>query len=326
MKSFTITKNDAEQRLDKFLTKSFSAMPKSLMYKYIRKKRIKVNGKRAEISTRLTVGDVVELYVNDDLLEAAPKKYDFLSASRQLSILYEDENILLADKGVGLICHPDQKEFHNTLICRIKRYLYEKGEFDPEDAASFTPALVNRIDRNTGGIVIAAKTAQALRVLNQKMKDRELHKYYLCIVHGEMPRKTEVLTAYLLKNEEQNKVYVYSTPHEGARTIRTRYTVLDSFDGLSLLEIDLLTGRTHQIRAHMAYVGHPLLGDGKYGSNALNKGTGYTKQALYSYKLAFDFTSDAGSLQYLHGKEFVVRDVWFQNEFKNRMIGKGGEQ
>lgn len=320
MKKCIIEKNDSGQRLDKYLTKTFRSLPQSMLYKAIRKKRIKVNGKRAEIGQKLAEGDEIELYLNDDLLELRPPQYDFLNASRKLDILYEDKNLMLLNKTVGLICHPDHKEYGDTLIDRVKRYLYEKGEFNPKNEASFVPSLVNRIDRNTGGIVIAAKTAEALRVLNQKMKDRELHKYYLCIVHGKMKRGNETLTGYLEKNEEKNQVYISKTPKEGTKFIQTKYTVLEYWNGLSLLEVDLLTGRTHQIRAHLASIGHPLLGDGKYGSNELNKGTGYKKQALYSYKLVFDFTTDAEGLSYLNKKEFIVNDVWFYRDFKEKKI------
>lgn len=318
MKTCIITKNDADQRLDKFLTKSFPALPKSLMYKYIRTKDIKINRKRAEISTRLKEGDVIDLYIKDEFFIQKPKKYDFLSASKHLDIIYEDENIMLLDKKVGILCHPDDHEFIDTLIARIKRYLYEKGEYQPDESTSFTPALVNRIDRNTGGIVIAAKTAAALRILNQKMKDRELHKFYLCIVHGCPKRKSGILEDYLWKDEKKNKVFVTKTPQNGGRTIRTKYQVLDTKGKLSLVEVELLTGRTHQIRAHFASIGCPLLGDGKYGTNALNKQYGgYKKQFLYSYKLEFDFTTDSGELEYLNGKSYEVPDVWFEREFKN---------
>lgn len=316
MKSFTINKNDAEQRLDKYLTKSLPNLPKALMYKYIRLKRIKVNGKRAEISTRLHIGDVVDMYINDEFFEKKETRYDFMSASKNIDIIYEDGNIMLLNKKTGLLSHPDETEYVDTLITRIKRYLYEKGEFDPADEASFTPALVNRIDRNTSGIVIAAKTAEALRVLNQKMKDRELHKIYLCVVHGVPIEKEATLEGFLFKDEKKNKVFVSKKKTEGSKTIRTKYKVLKSHGGLSLLEVDLLTGRTHQIRAHLASIGHPLLGDGKYGTNALNKKSGLKKQCLCSYKLIFDFTTDAGSLSYLDKKEFEIPDVWFKDEFE----------
>lgn len=315
MRTFSIANNDAGQRLDKFVTKAVPLLPKSLLYKYIRTKRIKVNGKRCEISTRLNIGDVVDMYINDEFFADIPVKYEFLNASKKIDIVYEDDNVLLIDKKVGLLVHPDNNEYTDTLISRIHRYLYEKGEYQPDKEKSFAPALVNRIDRNTGGIVIAAKNAETLRILNEKMKLRELHKYYLCIVHGKMNKKEDTLTGYLDKDENKNIVHVYKKPASGRRTIITKYTVIDEKNGYSLLKIDLKTGRTHQIRAHMAAIGHPLLGDGKYGSNALNKGTGYNKQALYSYRLEFDFTTDAGKLNYLNGKCFEVKDIWFVDEF-----------
>ena len=318
MKSFTIQKNDANQRLDKYLTKSFPNLPKALMYKYIRIKRIKVNGKRAEISTRLNLGDVVDMYINDEFFAQKETVYDFMSASKRLDIVYEDENVILLNKKTGLLSHPDDSEYIDTLITRTKRYLYEKGEWHPDSENSFTPALVNRIDRNTSGIVICAKTAEALRVLNQKMKDRELHKFYLCIVHGEIKKKSGLLEGYLVKDENKNKVTVSKKKIADSKEIRTKYNVIYNDGDLSLVEVELLTGRTHQIRAHFASIGHPLLGDGKYGTNAQNKKYGYKKQFLYSYKLVFDFTSDAGILEYLNHKEFEVEDVCFKEEFYNK--------
>lgn len=314
MKEYVIKQNDAGQRLDKYLTKTFAKLPQSLMYKYIRLKRIKLNGKRAEISTRLCEGDVLSLYVNDELLEEAKPKYDFTSAPDLLDIVYEDENIMLVNKPQGLIVHPDDTEYRDTLIMRIQHHLYKRGEFDPEEETSFKPALVNRIDRNTGGIVIAAKTAEALRILNEKLKNREIDKYYLCVVHGKMPKKEDTLTAYLEKDEDKNLAKISSHKTDENRSIRTRYRVLAQKGELSLLEIELLTGRTHQIRAHLASIGHPLLGDGKYGKNALDRKKGYKHQALWSYRLKFDFKTDAGALCYLNGKEFTVDNVWFAEE------------
>ena len=314
MRQFTVGKNDAGQRVDKFLTKAVPLLPKSLLYKYLRLKRIKLNGKKTAIDVRLNEGDVLDLYINDEFFEKAPARYDFLKAGKELSIVYEDENVLLLDKKVGLLSHPDEGEYVDTLITRAQRYLYEKGEYDPEAENAFAPALVNRIDRNTGGVVIAAKNAEALRVLNQKLKDREIEKYYLCVVIGTPDKKEDLLVAYMTKDEKKNQVRVYDSPVPDGKTMKTRYKVLDSKNGLSLLEVELLTGRTHQIRAHLAHVGHPLLGDGKYGKNADNeKFGGYKKQFLYSYKTVFAFTSDAGPLNYLNGKSFAVKDVWFRD-------------
>lgn len=314
MKEFIITKNDASLRLDKFILKNCPTLPSSLMFKYIRTKRIKVNGKRAEISTRLAEGDTVSAYINDEFFTEIKPKYDFLSAPKSIDIVYEDENILLVDKKQGLLVHPDKNEYTDTLIARIQHYLYDKGEYNPQDENSFRPALANRIDRNTGGIVIAAKNAESLRILCDKIKDREVDKRYLTVVHGIPKQKTAILEGFLEKNEDKNKVYLLKNKTENARTIKTKYTTLESKNNLSLLEIELLTGRTHQIRAHMASIGHALLGDGKYGKLKEDKKLGFNKQALYSYSLTFDFKTDAGILNYLNGKTFKVKDVWFAKQ------------
>ena len=317
MKSFIIGQNDAGQRFDKFITKTLPSLPKSLMYKYLRTKRIKLNGKKADISTKLHKGDVVDMYINDEFFAEKEEKYSFLGAGKALDIIYEDENIMVLDKKVGILSHPDEGEYVDTLITRVQRYLYEKGEYDPKNEFSFTPALANRIDRNTGGIVIAAKNAESLRILNQKLKDRELEKYYLCVVHGILKRKSGTLTGWLIKDEKKNKVRVFENRMHDSKEIQTKYSVISERDGLSLVEVELLTGRTHQIRAHFSSIGHPLLGDGKYGTNALNKALGYKKQFLYSYRLKFTFTTEAGILDYLNGKSFSVEDVWFKTEFLN---------
>ena len=212
-------------------------MPKSLMYKYIRLKRIKVDGKRAEISTRLEVGSVVDAYINDEFFEKGEEKFDFLSASRNLEIVYEDENIMLIDKKQGVLVHPDDNQYTDTLISRIQRYLYEKGEYDPKSENSFAPALANRIDRNTGGIVIAAKNAEALRILCDKIKYRELDKFYLAVVHGTPREKEAVLDGFLTKDEDRNRVFIENRKRENARTIKTHYRVLKEKGGLSLLEV-----------------------------------------------------------------------------------------
>ncbi len=321
MKEFIINKNDSGQRLDKYISKSVPLLPQSPMYKYIRSKRIKVNNKRTEISYRLNENDIVSMYINDEFFEAVKPKYDFLNAGKALNIVYEDENIILIDKPTGLLSHPDEGNYTDTAITRVKRYLYEKGDYKPEEENSFAPALVNRIDRNTSGIIIGAKNAESLRILNEKLKNREMHKLYLCVVIGKLKNESGLIEGYLEKNEKQNKVYVSEKGNDKTKHISTKYKVLGYKDGLSLLEVELLTGRTHQIRAHFSYLGHPLLGDGKYGTNAQNKSFGgYKKQFLYSYKLKFDFQSDAGILNYLNQKEFEVNDVWFKKAFYDGTI------
>ena len=220
MKQFTVNKNDANQRLDKFITKNCPTLPQSLMFKYIRLKRIKVNGKRAEISTRLCVDDTVEAYINDEFFVNVKPKYDFITAPPKLEIVYEDENILLVDKSQGLLVHPDKNEYKDTLIGRIQHYLYDKEEFKPDKENSFRPALANRIDRNTGGIVIAAKNAESLRILCNKIKVREIEKKYLTVVHGVPDKKSAVLEGFLEKNQNKNKVYLLNHKTENSLTIK----------------------------------------------------------------------------------------------------------
>lgn len=315
MKSYVITKNDAGQRLDRFLAKAAPDLPFSMMYKGIRTKNIKVNRKRAQIDQRLLEGDVIDVYLKDELLSPAKKQYDFLHAGKKLQVVYEDDQILLLNKPEGLLCHSDDKEFGDTLIGRVQRYLYEKKEYDPENEQSFAPALANRIDRNTCGIVMAAKTAEALRVLNQKIKDRELEKEYLCLVHGVPKEPHKILTGYLTKDADKNLVKIHPTPQPNGRTVITEYTLRSAKNGIALLEVRLHTGRTHQIRAHMASIGHPLVGDGKYGKNAADKKKGFVHQALCSYKLTFRFTTDGECLEHLNNKSFQISNVWFTEGF-----------
>ena len=315
MREVKITKNDAGQRLDKYLTKRFKTMPKSLMYKYLRTKYINLNGKKVQPEVFLNEGDVLTFYIKDEFFEEQ-KNYEFLKAGKHLDILYEDDNILLLDKKVGVITHQDSRYDTDTLNLRVLRYLYEKGEYTPDQEKSFTPALCNRIDRNTGGIVIAAKNAEALRVMNQKIRDREIEKYYLCVVKGSPKPSHQVLEAYHQKDEKTNTVKILDKHLEGYKEIVTEYTVLDVSPTLSLCEVLLHTGRTHQIRAHMAHIGHPLLGDEKYGDKKLNARYHLKRQALYSYKLKFCFTTPAGCLEGLNGKSFEVDEVWFAKNQK----------
>ena len=316
MRSFNINKNDGGQRVDKFITKALPRLPQTLLYKYLRLKRIKLNGKKCEASARLCDGDLLELYINDEFFSDTSPEHEFKLAPAVLSVIYEDENIMLIDKKPGLVVHEDESGSPDTLINRIKHYLFLKGEYNPLEESSFAPSLCNRIDRNTGGIVIAAKNAPALRVLNEKIKERELQKFYLAVVHGQLSPKSAILKAFLAKDSNENKVTVTKHKTPQSLTILTKYKVKEENQRFSLVEIELLTGRTHQIRAHFAFIGHPLAGDTKYGVAKNNKGIGYAYQALYSYKLVFKFVTDAGILEYLNGKEFTVPQVAFADEFK----------
>lgn len=318
MKAFTITKNDAGQRLDRWLGKALPLLPAPLAQKYIRLKRVKVNGKGSQRDYRLQVGDLLELYINDEFFDSPTEDNAFLSVfTPQLDIVYEDENIIVCNKRPGLLCHPDEHEYVSTLITHIQAYLYQKKEWSPYWENSFAPALCNRIDRNTGGLVIAAKTAEALRILNDKIRDREISKYYLAAIVGRMTPPSGELRNFLLKDEGKKQVSVYKKPVPGGKSAVTRYRTLQTKGGYSLVECELLTGRTHQIRAQFAAAGHPLVGDGKYGRREENRKVERKGQALWSYKLVFDFPTDAGALEYLRGKVLEVpkKEIDFVGEF-----------
>ena len=316
MKELRVNPNDAGQRLDRFVSKAVPLLPDSLLQKYIRLKRIKLNGKGARRDQRLQEGDLLQLYINDEFFDKPREENAWLKVGTpRLSIVYEDENILLADKKPGVLCHSAGTWDYNTLIANIQAYLAQKGEWRPREENAFAPALCNRIDRNTGGIVIAAKNAEALRILNDKIRDREIEKYYLCVVQGR-PRPPEGrLENWLFKDAAKNQVYVKAKPEPGTRSAVTEYRVLRSKGALSLVECRLLTGRTHQIRVQMAHAGWPLLGDGKYGRERFNRDYDEKGQALYSYKLRFDFPGDAGILDYLRGREFTVDRIDFVEKY-----------
>ena len=318
MHELKIGKNDAGQRLGKFITKALH-LPTSLLHKSIRLKKIKVNRKRAEASQMLCEGDTIQCFLAEEFFGAEKTTHSLASIHPSLSVLYEDENILLADKRPGVSVHEDENGSTNTLITHVLAYLYQKKEYEPEKEQSFTPALCNRIDRNTGGIVIAAKNAEALRVMNEKIKNREINKFYLAAIHGIPEKSSRTVKAFLLKDDKKNQVRIYdSNPPRGAKEIITKYTVLSKNKNESLIEVELITGRTHQIRAHMSHIGHPLLGDGKYGVNKDDRSRGYKYQALYSYKLIFNFdTKNSTVLDYLNGKEFKIpkSEIYFTKDF-----------
>lgn len=312
MRELIIQKDDADQRVDKFILKTMKTMPKSLMYKYIRNKKIKVNKKRCEISQKLQEGDTMQCYIAESFFDVE-RRDAFFHVPRELHIIYEDEHLLLVDKPQGLLAHSDSKAIQDNLADRILHYLYDAHSYHPNINQSFTPALAHRIDRNTQGIVIAAKTALALRFMNEKIRNREVEKKYVCIVEGRMTRKQDTLILYH-KKQEGNKADIRQKETEGYQKIQTGYRVLAEKERYSLLEIDLLTGKSHQIRSVMSYLHHPIYGDVKYGAK---KTSSKAYQALCAYKIRFDFKQHDTIFEYLNGQTFELNQVNVFDIFKH---------
>ncbi len=314
MRTLNIGKNDAGQSMQKFLQKRFKTMPKSLMFRYLRTKYIKLNGKKCSAEDILSEGDVLTFYIKDEFFEAPYDEFEFMKAPARFPIVYEDENLIIIDKPQGLLAHPDKNYHFDSLVARVQHYLYKKGEYDPKSEQSFSPSMANRLDRNTGGLIVAAKNAEALRELNKIIKERIIEKRYLCVCQGVPKKKEDTLRGNLSKDEKLNKVSVSKKAQDDTKEIVTAYKVLDSDTKHALLEINLITGRTHQIRAHLASVGHPLLGDTKYGAKPYRV-KGNLGQVLYSYKLSFGEIEDS-PLSYLSEKVFEAENVPFMKNGK----------
>ncbi len=307
MREITVNENDAGQRLDKFLTKFMPSMPASMLYKSLRKSCVRVNGKHIKDGAyKLSAGDVLSLYFKDEFFPKAAKIPD---AGSDLDIVYEDKNILIINKNAGTVVHADENGTPNTLIDSVKAYLYKSGEYNPAAEHSFSPALCNRLDRNTEGLIIAAKNAAALRAVNEKIRARQIKKMYLCIADGIFEKKSDTLTSYMSRSKKRSSVS--DGPSGYSKEIITRYKVLAESGNQSLAEVELMTGRTHQIRAQLSAIGHPLSGDKKYGSKTPG---GYN---LCAYKLIFDFAPDGTGgcpLDYIAGTEVSV-DADFAKKF-----------
>ncbi len=316
MRKFVINANDSNQRLDKFISKAVPQLPKSLLYKYIRKKRIKLNSKRCEANSMLSVGDILELYISDEFFSAKKSREEFELSNQNcdIDIIYEDENIALIYKKAELACHSGNKNEADTLVNRFVAYLSQKGEYNESGENSFRPALCNRLDKNTCGIVIGAKNAMALREINAMIRDDKVCKEYLCICVGNLPKSHDIIKAFLRKDSKINKVFISPKKIGDAKQIVTEYCVLDKKDDLHLVKVTLHTGRTHQIRAHMAYIGAPVLGDVKYGDSVSNKRYKAPYQALCAYSLKFN-ADENSKLSYLNNMDFEVDDIWFLNRY-----------
>lgn len=298
MKSFTAGPNEEGARLSRFVQSVTSDLPTSLLYKSFRNKRIKVNGKKAMPDCRLVQGDVIELYINDEFFAPAPPARP---PRRQpaVQVVYEDDAVAVLYKPPYLLCHPDRTGDAN-LVDAFIAYLAQKGEYDPQAEHSFSPALANRLDRGTEGLVLAAKTYPALRDLNEILRQDLVQKQYLAIACGLPPQGRH--TAYLWHDERKNKVTVRAAPAPGYKQIVTQVEVLQAKGPFALCRIGLITGRTHQIRAHLAFLGAPVLGDIKYGNRKLNQRTGFGTQALCAASVTFGSLPPQNSLAYLAGR------------------------
>lgn len=307
MKEVNITGKEENQRLDKFLLKYFNNAPKSFVYKMLRKKRIKFNGKKAEGNEIIKNGDKLQIYIAPETMDSLMSEKEVVKAQRHFGIVYEDENILVVSKPAGLLSHPESSADKNTLTDQILYYLYEKGEYDMSKESSFTPAICNRLDRNTGGIVIAGKNLASVQAVNKAIAQRKIKKYYITMVRGEFTEEKE-LFGYHVKDELTNTVKVLKKETPGAKKIFTKVKPLAVKDNFSLLEIDLITGKSHQIRAHLKSMGYPVIGDRKYGEMRVNTRFkdkyGLNNQFLFAYKIAWH--EEEGIMAYLNGKEFVA--------------------
>lgn len=315
MKSIQVDRSWDGRRLTRFLQKAMPSATMGQIRRFLRLGRVKVDGRRAGEETVLRESAVVDMYVEDEFFAEAERADPFYAKIRpKLTILYEDEQVMLLSKRAGLVCHPDEGEKVHTLLTYAQAYLYQKGEWNPK--TDFAPALCNRIDRFTAGIVILAKTQEALRAMDAKIRTHEVQKYYLCVVHGRMKYPEGTLRHWLEKKPEQKKVTVLRRNEPGSKEAVTYYQVIDERDDLTLCECLLGTGRTHQIRAQFAAIGHPLLGDNQYGQAKQNEKYGRVNgQALCAYRLIFDFEGDAGCLAGLDGLTVQVKDVPFVHEY-----------
>lgn len=304
MKEIIIGENEKDQRLDRFLKKYLKNAPLSHIFKIIRKD-VKVNGKRKKIDDMLKKGDVITLYISDYEIEQLTYVRDRVRVKKQFKIIYEDDNIIVVDKPLGLLIHGDKNEKKNHLTNQVIDYLIEKGAYEPRTEKTFVPAPVNRLDRNTTGLVLFAKNAMAVKKLNEMMRNRDnIEKYYLTIVKGNIDKEM-FLSSKMTKDEEKNMITVHNQNYKEGKLMETVVRPIKKLRGYTLVEVNIITGRTHQIRAHLSSIGHPVIGDVKYGERSVNfkfrKDFELNTQLLHSYKLVFKKCLEG--LKYLEGKE-----------------------
>lgn len=304
MKEFIIDKNGDGLRLDKFMARVLPMLGTGGIYKALRKKKVRVCGKHRDGAFRLSEGDNVCIYLNDELFESEREDFPWIYASDKIDVVYEDDNIIVADKPSGMPSQ-DGDNSNDSLESRIRSYLYKKGEIRLDASPLFIPSLCHRLDRNTEGIVLAAKNAAAQRIINDKIKNREIRKLYLCKTeHMPKPASGEI-NGYLLKDGKERKMIFSEKKIPGAVFCSTIYKVVKKGEP-ALVEAELKTGRTHQIRAAFAHIGCPLCGDVKYGAQKEKNGK---YQCLCAYKLIFCFNEDAKELEYLNGKTIEKHNI-----------------
>lgn len=301
MRIFSVSAKDNGRRVDRYLEKQLSGVPFYVLSKAFKKRDVKVNGLRVKGNHILSEGDTVEIYLPDEVISSYSENF-------HIPVIYEDKNILIVNKPQGLPIQDDNGISVEKLL---------QGKNQGHGSSKF-PALCHRLDKNTGGLLVLAKNEQALNIMFEKFKSRELTKIYRCVVYGCPKKKSDNLKAYLVKDSKNSLVKIYSRNCPGSVPIQTNYRVIETSGELSLLEVELVTGRTHQIRAHMAYIGHPVLGDGKYGINSVNRRYGFKKQLLWSSYIRFNFTTDASILNYLKGKSFSLPEISLQEILKSR--------
>jgi 23S rRNA pseudouridine955/2504/2580 synthase len=308
MIELNISKNDENQRLDRFVKKYLNDAPKSLIYKMIRKKNIKVNDSRTSIDYFLKEGDVVKLYISQEMTDKYRNQKVHIETSIKLDIIYEDDNIVLINKPKGISVQPELNGKPSLLDMLL-------SEIEFEETDTFRPAFCNRLDKNTTGIIIAAKNYDALKLVNKSIKEGNVNKIYCTMVFGKIDKKTEI-EGFLLKQDNEKKVTVSKIRKEGSKSIKTIVVPKVSNDSFTEIEVDLVTGRTHQIRAHLQHIGHPLVGDMKYGGKYKH----LSSQFLHA--MSIKFVDIEGALSYLNGKSFYAPPPATYQKLKEELFSK----